>query len=155
MRFLSSAQLLFKQLSRERRLLSSIAGELEDMKLLCAAPLVNKLRDDFVLDNIQDAEFKVFSQFGDDGIIQYLVNRVEIPAAQCRFIEFGVENYRESNTRFLLLNNNWSGLILDGSPENITSIKNDQIYWKHDLTAVHAFIDRDNINEIIAANGFD
>ena len=60
MRFLSSAQLLFKQLSRERRLLSSIAGELEDMKLLCAAPLVNKLRDDFVLYNIQDAEFKVF-----------------------------------------------------------------------------------------------
>jgi len=122
--------------------------------LLCAVPLVNRLRDDFVYDNIQEAEFKVFSQFGDDGIIQYLVNRVEIPATQRRFIEFGVENYRESNTRFLLLNNKWSGLILDGSAENINSIKNDQIYWKHDLTAVHSFIDRDNINELIAANGF-
>jgi hypothetical protein len=154
MRFLSSARLLFKQLSRERRLLSSVESQLEDLKLLCAAPLVNGLRDDLVFDNIQDAEFKVFSQFGDDGIIQYLVNRVEIPAAQRRFIEFGVENYRESNTRFLLLNNNWSGLILDGSAENINSIKNDQIYWKHDLTAVNSFIDRDNINELIAANGF-
>lgn len=154
MRFLSSAQLLFKQLSRERRLLSSVESQLEDMKLLCAAPLVNRLRDDFVYDNIQEAEFKVFSQFGDDGIIQYLVNRVEIPAGRRRFIEFGVENYRESNTRFLLLNNNWSGLILDGSAENINSIKNDQIYWKHELTAVHSFIDRDNINELIAANGF-
>jgi len=154
MRFLSSAQLLFKQLSRERRLLSSVESQLEDMKLLCAAPLVNRLRDDFVYDNIQEAEFKVFSQFGDDGIIQYLVNRVEIPAGRRRFIEFGVENYRESNTRFLLLNNNWSGLILDGSADNINSIKNDQIYWKHELTAVHSFIDRDNINELIAANGF-
>lgn len=154
MRFLSAAQLLFRQLSRERRLLSSLESQLEDIKLLCAAPLVNKLRDDFVYDNIQDAEFKVFSQFGDDGIIQYLVNRIEIPAAQRRFIEFGVENYRESNTRFLLLNNNWSGLILDGSAENINSIKNDPIYWKHDLTAVQSFIDRSNINELIAANGF-
>jgi hypothetical protein len=154
MKFLSSAQLLVKQLLREQHLLSSVAGELEDIKLLCAAPLVNRLREDFVYDNIHDAEFKVFSQFGDDGIIQYLVNRVEIPSAQRRFIEFGVENYRESNTRFLLLNNNWSGLILDGSAENINSIKNDQIYWKHDLIAVHSFIDRDNINELIAANGF-
>jgi hypothetical protein len=154
MRFLSSAQLLLKQLLRERQLLSSVESELEDIKLLCAASLVDKLRSDFVYENIQDAEFKVFSQFGDDGIIQYLVNRIEIPAAQRRFIEFGVENYRESNTRFLLLNNNWTGLILDGSVENINSIKNDPIYWKHDLTAVHSFIDRSNINELIAANGF-
>ena len=35
------------------------------------------------------------------------------------FIEFGVENYSEANTKFLLLNKNWSGFILDSSNENI------------------------------------
>ena len=35
------------------------------------------------------------------------------------FVEFGVENYEEANTRFLLENNNWSGLVLD-SNENYT-----------------------------------
>ena len=97
--------------------------------------------------NIQDYEFKVFSQCGDDGIIQYLINK--IPINNKTFIEFGVENYNESNTRFLLQNNNWSGLIIDGSDENIKYIKKNDLYWMHDLKAVSAFITKDNINDLI------
>ena len=67
--------------------------------------------------SLRDSEFSVFSQFGDDGIIQYLVEKVK--PEHDFFVEFGVENYLESNTRFLLQNNNWSGLVLDGSKENI------------------------------------
>ena len=62
---------------------------------------------------LADAEFQVFSQFGEDGIIQHLVSKV--PVANDVFVEFGVEDYTESNTRFLLVNNNWRGLVLDGS----------------------------------------
>ena len=62
--------------------------------------------------NIQEAEFKVFSQWGEDGIIQYLISK--IPIENRTFIEFGVENYSESNTRFLMINNNWNGLLIDG-----------------------------------------
>ena len=46
---------------------------------------------------LEDAEFRVFSQFGEDGIIQWLAQRV--PLGERTFVEFGVENYRESNTR--------------------------------------------------------
>ena len=154
MRILSSARLVLKQLLHGSQQLFSVQQDLEDLKMLCAASLVRELRSDCVYRSIHEAEFKVFSQFGDDGIIQYLVNRVEIPEAQHKFIEFGVENYKESNTRFLLMNDNWSGLIIDGSAQNIHSIKNDRIYWKYGLTAVQSFIDRSNINELIAANGF-
>jgi len=154
MRILSSAQLVLKQLLHGPHQLLALQRELEDLKILCAAPLVRALRSGSVYTSIHEAEFKVFSQFGDDGIIQYLVNQIDIPPARRRFIEFGVEDYRESNTRFLLLNNNWSGLIFDGSSENINAIKNDPIYWKYELTAVHSFIDRSNINDLIAANGF-
>ncbi|HYY57173.1 MAG TPA: hypothetical protein VE842_07545, partial [Pyrinomonadaceae bacterium] len=99
-----------------------------------------------------DAEFKVFSQFGDDGIIQYLINNIEIE--ERTFIEFGVENYTESNTRFLLINNNWKGLVMDGSAAHIEYIKSDSIYWRHELTAVHGFIDKENVNGLISDNGF-
>src|SRR5262245_62459915 len=49
---------------------------------------------------LSDIGFSVFSQWDDDGIISWLVDVLpELPKA---FVEFGVENYRQSNTRFLL-----------------------------------------------------
>src|SRR3982751_789327 len=87
--------------------------------------------------DLSEVEFQVFSQWGDDGIIQYLVNKISIPNKT--FIEFGVENYRESNTRFLLVNNNWSGYVIDGSEENVRYIKNDLVSWACELYAEASF----------------
>lgn len=101
--------------------------------------------------DINQTEFKVYSQWGEDGIIQYLIQNIEI--SNKIFIEFGVENYTESNTRFLLQNNNWSGLVIDGSESNIEYIKNDPIYWRYNLKVEAAFIDKDNINTLIKKNG--
>lgn len=97
--------------------------------------------------NFQSNEFKVFSQFGDDGLIQFLVNNLEIQ--NNFFLEFGVEDYVESNTRFLLLNNNWKGVVFDSSEENIKKIKTQPWFWKHNLTAEPAFITKNNINKLI------
>lgn len=99
------------------------------------------------IESLAEVEFQVFSQRGEDGIIQYITDRIAIPNKI--FVEFGVENYTESNTRFLLVNNNWSGLVIDGSKDNIRFIRNDFIYWKYDITAVHSFITKDNINKLI------
>lgn len=102
--------------------------------------------------SIREHEFQVYSQSGEDGIIQYLLNHVTI--SNTTFIEFGVERYTESNTRFLLTHNNWSGLVIDGSQSNIDFIRKDRLYWQQSLTAICAFIDKDNINQLIAGNGF-
>ncbi len=102
--------------------------------------------------SLKQAEFKVFSQFGDDGIIQFLINKLPIQLSS--FVEFGVENYEESNTRFLLIHNNWRGLVIDGAPAHIDYIKKDSLYWRHDLTAVASFITAENINKILIDNGF-
>jgi hypothetical protein len=102
-------------------------------------------------DDPAQAEFRVFSQWGEDGIIQHLVARV--PIERRIFVEFGVENYVESNTRFLLTNNGWSGLVMDGSAQNIDYIRRDAIYWATNLKAEHAFITKDNINELLSRNG--
>ena len=100
---------------------------------------------------INDHEFKVYSQWGEDGIIQFLLRHVEI--INNIFVEFGVENYLEANTRFLLVNNNWSGLVIDGDPANVSIIKSDPIYWRHNLKADCAFVTKDNINELLKRNG--
>ena len=100
---------------------------------------------------ISDVEFKVFSQWGEDGIIQYLIREV-CPRSNV-FIEFGVENYQESNTRFLLVNNNWAGLIIDGSADHIAHIRNQPIYWQRNLKAIHEFVTAENVNDIFKANG--
>jgi hypothetical protein len=99
----------------------------------------------------RESEFRVFSQWGEDGIIQFLLQHVSIERPL--FVEFGVENYTESNTRFLLTNNQWSGIVIDGSDENIEYIKRDPIYWASNLEAVSAFITKDNINDLIEKNG--
>jgi hypothetical protein len=102
-------------------------------------------------DNPNNYEFKVYSQSGEDGIIQYLINRIEINSKI--FIEFGVENYTESNTRFLAINNYWSGLVIDGDAANIEFIKRDPIYWRCNIKAECSFITKDNINDIFIRNG--
>lgn len=94
-------------------------------------------------------EFQVYSQWGEDGIIQFLISRV--PLASRTFVEFGVQDYTESNTRFLLINDDWSGLVIDSSQEDVDFIRSDRIYWRHDLHAECAFITRDNINGLISA----
>ncbi|MBC8043110.1 MAG: hypothetical protein IAF08_06670 [Rhizobacter sp.] len=96
-------------------------------------------------------EFRVSSQWGEDGLIQYLVRHVAVDRKV--FVEFGTEDYRESNTRFLLTNNQWSGLLIDGSEANINVIRKDDIYWQYNLKAVQAFITRDNINRLLTENG--
>lgn len=97
------------------------------------------------------SEFRVFSQWGEDGIIQYLIHHV--PIKHPIFVEFGVEDYVESNTRFLLIHNQWSGLVIDGSQRNIDYIKSDSIYWATNLKAECAFITKDNINDLLRRNG--
>jgi hypothetical protein len=102
-------------------------------------------------DQLQSKEFRVFSQWGEDGIIQHLVSQLQI--GRSVFVEFGVETYIESSTRFLLINNNWSGLVIDGSAANVDTIRNDPIYWRYNLKAEHSFVTRENINSLISKNG--
>lgn len=135
----------------KNRIYSSLLYESEMKKLMLGRVLSNQIKL-LSVENIHDAEFQVFSQFGDDGIIQWLVQNLEIP--NNTFVEFGVEDYSESNTRFLMMNNNWSGFVMDGNNNNINKLKNQYYYWRYDLNVQAAFITRGNINSLIAAQNF-
>jgi hypothetical protein len=100
--------------------------------------------------SIQEAEFRVFSQHGEDGIIQYLISKIPIPNKI--FIELGVGDYTESNTRFLLMNNNWQGKIVNSGSEHINFLHSEKagdLSYRHEIDAVSAFIDKENVNALI------
>ena len=141
---------MFSKVKRLIQLIKSYEERFNKIDL-ALGKIETRLNESIDSDQINDYEFKVSSQWGEDGIIQYLINNINIQ--NNTFVEFGVEKYTESNTRFLLQNNNWNGLVLDGSSENISYIKNDPIYWKHNLKAEHAFLTAENINQIISSNG--
>jgi len=141
---------MFRKLIRFYKAIYHLSREQEGLKMMVGKVLSNQIKS-LPITSLHDAEFKVFSQFGDDGIIQYLINNV--PISNKVFIEFGVEDYKESNTRFLLMNNNWRGLIMDASEENIKEIQHEDIYWKYELTAKATFITRENINQLIKDAG--
>jgi hypothetical protein len=121
--------------------------------ILSARHLINGIQRMGVINSLDEVEFKVFSQWGEDGILQYLISH--IPISQRIFIEFGVEDYSESNTRFLLLNNNWEGLVIDANPKLESVLRGKELYWRYNLTAKSSFITAENINNIIETSGLN
>ncbi|MGD9920007.1 MAG: hypothetical protein AB7V13_01005 [Pseudorhodoplanes sp.] len=103
------------------------------------------------LDMLSDAGFAVFAQTDEDGIISWLVDKLKLRNES--FVEFGVHDYRESNTRYLLMTRNWKGLVIDGDLENIAAIHADGLSVMYDLEATAQFVTRDNIQSLIDASG--
>ncbi len=126
-------------LSRDAALIREALGRIEARQTATAGA------------SFAEQEFRVFSQWGEDGILAHLLRHVKVPRKI--FVEFGVETYVEANTRWLLVNDGWTGLVLDGSEDNIATIRRDPVYWQHPLKAAQAFITRENINDLLTAQG--
>lgn len=124
-----------------------IVRESNIQKMLLGTILVENLLKKGDLEDIHEAEFKVFSQWGDDGIIQYLINKIDTPKT---FVDIGAGRYTQPDTRFLLEYNNWSGLAIDGC--SVEPLKNSDLYPCYDITAKQVFVTTENINEIIDFN---
>lgn len=139
------------ELPRLAQQLDHIEENLQRQALLLGSSLARTVYRQGHLSSIHQAEFSVFSQWGDDGVIQYLTHLLDVHPHV--FVEFGVDDYREATTRFLLMHNNWTGLVMDGSPANIERIRQDDLYWRFDLIARAAFVTAENVNDLIASAG--
>lgn len=98
-------------------------------------------------------EFKIFSQWGEDGILQFLTRNLNI--SHRTFIEFGVEDFFESNCRLLLMKDGWQGFVIDGSHANIDRLSSSYFYWRYPLQAISAFVTRENVSDLLEKSGFD
>ena len=102
--------------------------------------------------DLNDLDYKVFSQAGEDGIIDYLLYSLNIKKP--KFIEIGVGDYRESNTRFVYERSSCKGLIVDVIENLEQKVKGNINFWKGDLKVVEKEIDSENIIETLNENNF-
>ena len=129
-------------------LIKKIFSEEVEKELILKAKILSiKNKKKKKIKNLSEIEFQVFSQWGEDGIIDWIVNKFSnIPKS---FLEIGTQDYKESNTRFLLINKNWDGFLIEADNKAIKKIKSQRIYWKHKLTVKNEFVTRENINNVI------
>jgi hypothetical protein len=93
-------------------------------------------------------EFSAFSQNGEDGIIEEIFNR--IGTANQFFVEFGSSDGIETNSTYLLYKG-WNGVFIDGSEDNVNTIKNNyaNIISKGQLKVFCNFITAENIESLL------
>jgi hypothetical protein len=136
-----------------RKSLSPDLCRLAERQLILQGTLLSKLNcSRQQLPGLYDAGFSAFSQWGEDGMIDWLIEH--IPNIPGSFVEFGVGNYTEANTRFLLQRRNWHGLLIEGSTDAVAEISQQELYWQYNVTAIQAFIDCENINILLQKAGF-
>ena len=133
------------------RILRNLRAHLDELKMLQAEPVIRQIRAMSSVKSLRDVETKVFSQWGDDGVVQWL--DAHLPAMPRTFVEIGVEDYLESTTRYLLMRSDWSGLIIDASARLIARIRRSHYYWRHELQARQAMVSAENVNELLEEAG--
>jgi hypothetical protein len=141
----------FTRLRQQMPMLAKTHQTLEEVKMLQGTALAAANADRRHA-RLEDYEFKVFSQWGEDGIIQYLASHARLISRS--FIEFGIEDFSESNCRFLLMKDYWDGFVIDGSPANIERLQQSYYFWRYPLKAECAFITTDNVGELLDRSGF-
>ena len=104
---------------------------------------------------LDDTGFRVFSQFDEDGILLYIFAAIGVER-KC-FVDIGAADGIYSNCANLAVNFGWHGLFIDGDRKNIE--RGRQFYEKHADTWAYppqflqAFVQRENINELISSAG--
>ena len=95
------------------------------------------------ISNLNEVDFKVFSQNGEDGIIDYLLFSLQIEKP--KFIEIGVGDYYESNTRFLFERSSGDGLIIDIIDNLQKRVEKNIRLWRGNVKILNRKIDSENI----------
>jgi hypothetical protein len=93
-------------------------------------------------------EYQVYSQNGEDGIIDEIFKRIGHTNHYC--VEFGVGNGLENNTVYLL-SKDWTGYWVEGEYHSIRTITKNYYLWiqMKKLQAKHAFVTVDNVEGLL------
>ena len=105
---------------------------------------------------LRDTGFRVFSQMEEDGMLLYIFSVIGM--GRKIFVEIGSDDGVNSNSANLYFNFGWHGLFVDSNPLSIQRGKRFFSKYPHPLFYQPQFVctkvTKENINEIISANGF-
>jgi hypothetical protein len=96
--------------------------------------------------NLWDAEVKVYSQWGEDGILDYICEIIEL--TKPRVLEIGAGNFLECNSRFIAEFRNASVVAVDARADLLNTPLH-SLKWKNHIELVNEWITPDNIDSII------
>jgi len=130
-------KVVFAQIENESRSLKFSLGQ---SSVLASRANSSNFQD------LWDAEVKVYSQWGEDGILDFLCEKLEI--SKPRVLEIGAGNFKECNSKFLAENRNASAYLVDGRTDLISSVNRDSLIWKTHLFAVNTWVSPNNIAKI-------
>ncbi|MDC0876655.1 hypothetical protein OAP78_06950 [Candidatus Pelagibacter sp.] len=99
---------------------------------------------------LEDAELKFYSQNGEDGIIDYIIQKLNLKKPN--FVELGIGDYSESNTRFLYEKYYSNGLVVDIQKNLKKKVSSNVSLWRGNLNVLEKKISSENINEILSNN---
>lgn len=96
-------------------------------------------------------QYEIFSQSGEDGIISEIFRR--IGHAQKTFVEFGVADGKQNNTRYLLTTG-WSGTWMEADKELVIRLRklHGEKIKKGTLRVAHAMVNAENIESLLQEN---
>jgi hypothetical protein len=108
-----------------------------------------------VLPSFDDVEFKAYSQTGEDGLLLYVFALIGTTNKVC--VEICAGDGIECNCANLLINHGWTGLLFDGSRENVERGRIFYSTLRHVMVWPPKFVDTwisaESINGLIAGNG--
>jgi hypothetical protein len=98
--------------------------------------------------NLWDAEVKVFSQWGEDGILDFICETLKI--SKPKVVEIGAGNFNECNSRFLAESRNASVVAIDARTDLVAEVKKMAVFWKTHIFPMCEMVTPININELLA-----
>ena len=99
------------------------------------------------LNEINNYEYKKTSQNNEDGIIEFIFDRIGLK--KINFVEIGFDFYQNNSLNFLGKVN--KGLFIDGSEDKVIKLKSiiTLLYPFNNIGVIKKFIDKENLNSII------
>ncbi len=96
--------------------------------------------------SIEETYYKVFSQNSEDGVIDYLLDTLNLQDP--KFCEIGTEDYQEANTRYLFEKNAGEGFIIDCISNYKFKVQKNTRMWRGNLNVIQKKISPNNVIEI-------
>jgi hypothetical protein len=98
------------------------------------------------LRDLWDAEIRVFSQFGEDGILDFLCDALGL--SKPRILEIGAGDFSECNSRFLVESRGASAVVVDGEPGLVDFLSRGSLVWRASVWGREVWVTPDNIKAI-------
>lgn len=109
-------------------------------QLLCAQPALSN--------NLSIHELRIFSQNGEDGVLAEILRRTS--TGSCFFVEFGVEDGGECNTRLLADTLGWSGVYFETDAGDYERLRRRHAHNDR-VVAIKDFVTPETVNALFAA----